>query len=110
MLEFDLHRAILMTYSGLGAAFAVLIFLIIFTLLIRLVGQMRERSGVASAAGSVESPPELPQQVQVVAPTDLPGDEASGADGFGVTALMEDWKNYGRLEAFLSRRVRRRGS
>ena len=122
MLEFDIQKALLATYSGLGAAFVVLIFLIGFTVVVGRLARLRGRSVRASIDTSGETPPLVPQQVaasvavdselQETVATSLEEQETAEAkrsDGTEEAEPVEDWKIYGRLEAFLSRRVRRRG-
>ena len=112
MLELDLQRAILITYSGLGAAFAVLAFLIVFTILIRLMEHLPNRSGVAKAASEIEPGTDGHQEVPMITADGPTEDGANGAgpNGIGAAAMVDDWKSYGRLEALLSRMSRGRGN
>ena len=107
MAEFDVGKAVLLTYSGLGAAFAVLAVLILITAIVAQIERFRIRSGVPS----LSSQPEL-QLEQSAHPKEEVVKETSGNDEEGSRAatVTGDWKGFGKLEAFLSRRVGRRGS
>ena len=124
MLEFDIQKALLATYTGLGAAFVALAFLIGFTVVVERLASLRDRSVRASAETSGETPPVVPQQVAVSASIAVDSGlqetvatsfeeqeiaEANGLDDTEDAEPVDDWKVYGRLEAFSSRRVRRRG-
>ena len=126
MIEFDLERALTATYSGLGAAFVVLMFLILFTVAVRLLSRLRGHTVEASVATAVYTPStaSTPDSVpaSVAAVTELqdsgpvmPGEEdfaigiGNGSDVPEDAEPVDDWKIYGRLEAFSSRRVGRRG-
>ena len=110
MLEFDSQKAILITYSGLGAAFAVLAFLIVFTLFFRQVEHLRNKSGAAGEAGGIDPVIDGNQAARMIT-TDGPIDDGpDGANGTSRAAIVDDWKSYGRLVAFMSRTSRRRGN
>ena len=126
MIEFDIEKALVTTYSGLGAAFAVLAFLILFTVVVRLLSRARARpsdAGTAASGYAAFTPAETPEPVPaaVAAVTELqdagpvlpeeddPGDYAALTDGAEDSETADDWKIYGRLEAFSSRSVGRRG-
>ena len=128
MVEFDIQKALATTYSGLGAAFIVLAFLILFTLVVRgisrLRGRLTESPGDArhQATPATISPPE-PVPAAVAAVTELQEagplipeerESVNGGNGNGQEdpedgEPVDDWKIYGRLEAFSSRMVGRRG-
>ena len=107
MAEFDLGKAVQLTYSGLGAAFAVLVVLIAITAIVAQIERFRIKSGVPSLA--TEPAPQLERTAQ---PPEAVVKETSGDDEEGSRAatVTGDWKGFGKLEAFLSRRVGRRGS
>ena len=126
MIEFDLEKALTTTYSGFAAAFLVLVFLILFTVAVRLLSRLRGQTVEASIATAVYTPSTAstpdPVPASVAAVTELqdagpvmPGEEdfaISGGNGSDVpedAEPVDDWKIYGRLEAFSSRRVGRRG-
>ena len=100
-------KAVQLTYSGLGAAFAVLVVLIAITAIVAQIERFRIRSGVASLV--TEPAPQLEQSAH---PQEEVVNETSGDDEVGSRAatVTGDWKGFGKLEAFLSRRVGRRGS
>lgn len=118
MLEFDINRAVEITYSGAGAAFVVLAFLIVFTVVIGRIARLTGRSAAARGATPVVASAEALSQALVVASIDMTPDvtadmtavEATGAGETKKPSATEDWKNYGRLEAFLSRALGRRNS
>ena len=107
MAEFDEGKAVLLTYSGLGAAFAVLAFLVVLTTIVGLIGRFRTRSGAAAVATEPAPQLGLTAQPQEEVLNRTGGDDEEGSRAASVTG---DWKGFGKLEAFLSRSVRRRGS
>ena len=121
MLEFDIQKALLATYSGLGAAFVALIFLIGFTVVVGRLAGLRDRPVRGRLETSGETPPPVSEpetasgaadselQETVAASLDYQGfAEANGSARSEESELVDDWKIYGRLEAFSSRRVRQR--
>ncbi len=102
MLEFDLNRALEITYSGVIAAFIVLAFLIGFTTLLSRLTRNRAQARPSGGASTIETTSEIPAHVPLTAAEVADTSEIAGAPH------MDDWKSYGRLEAFLSRGVRRR--
>ena len=125
MIEFDVEKALITTYSGFGAAFVVLLFLILFTIVVRLLSQIRTRTVETSIETSGYTPSTVstpePVSASVAAVTELQeavpvilGDEnlsngGNGSDSAEDSEPVDDWKIYGRLEAFSSRRIGRRG-
>jgi len=110
MLEFDSQTAILITYSGLGAAFAVLAFLIVFTLFIRQLEHLRSKLSAAKSASGVDPVTDSHQSVRGITP-DLPTEDGDiGAQDSSGAAAVAEWKSYGRLVAFMSRTSGRRGN
>jgi Na+-transporting methylmalonyl-CoA/oxaloacetate decarboxylase gamma subunit len=110
MLEFDINKAVEITYSGAGAAFIVLVFLIVFTIVIGRIARLMNRSVATSGAAAVATSAEDLSQAPIVASIDLTNMGAAGGDEVTGTSDTADWKNYGRLDAFLSRTMRRRDS
>ena len=125
MIEFDVQRALATTYSGLGAAFVVLVFLIMFTLVVRLAIRLRDRisapavTTLAYPTVSAAEPDPVPASVAAVTELQedglmLPAEETAnwtdtnGSNGTDEAEPLDDWKIYGRLDAFSSRRVERR--
>ena len=125
MIEFDVQQALATTYSGLGAAFVVLAFLILFILAVRLAMHLRDRTPppavtpssypTLSAAGpdpvpaSVAAVTELQDDGLILLPEETTNEtEANGSNGADDAEPLGDWKIYGRLDAFSSRRVERR--
>ena len=106
MLEFDLNKALEITYSGVIAAFMVLAFLIVFTALLSRLTHYRAQARAAVETSTIEATSEIPSHVPLTASAM----SAEGADSSDIagTPSIDDWKSYGRLEAFLSRGVRRR--
>ncbi len=102
MLEFDLNRALEITYSGVIAAFIVLAFLIGFTTLLSRLTRNKARARASSGTATNETASEIPAHVPLTATEVADTSEIAGSPH------MDDWKSYGRLEAFLSRGVRRR--
>ena len=128
--EFDLNRALFLTYVGIGAAFLVLGSLVVFTGLIGWWGSWRLRKAqereaeVAAEASAAEA--QIIQEAQA-----LPADsELAAAVGVAVAMALEahqreqaaeerrrsetapaengGWREQGRLVAFDSRRIRER--
>ena len=110
MLEFDSQRAILITYSGLGAAFAVLVFLIVFTLFIRQMEHLRNRFGAAEAESGIDPVTDVRQAVRMITADGPIEGGANVANGSSAAEIVNDWRSYGRWVAFLSRTGRRRGN
>ena len=125
MIEFDVAKALATTYSGLGAAFVVLACLILFILAVRQTMRFRDRSPVPAVTPqshstiSVADPDPVPASVAAV--TELQedglifpveettnGEDTDGSNGSDEAEPLGDWKIYGRLDAFSSRRVERR--
>jgi Na+-transporting methylmalonyl-CoA/oxaloacetate decarboxylase gamma subunit len=130
VIEFDLNRALFLTYAGVGAAFLVLGALVVFTGLIGRWGDWRLRRAQAraeEAAAAVAAPPEdttgesepgemNPEVAAVIgaalamavaayrreqADSQAPGNGRSGAESSG-------WREQGRIVAFDARRLRER--
>ena len=122
MIEFDVQQALATTYSGLGAAFVVLAFLILFILAVRLGIRLRDRTPApvvtppSYPAISPAEPDPVPPSVAAVTELQEDGliipveETANGTDANGSeeAEALGDWKIYGRLDAFSSRRVERR--
>ena len=125
MIEFDLQQALATTYSGLGAAFLVLAFLILFILAVRLAIRLGDRISAPAVTTpayptvSAADPDPVPASVAAVTelqedglmlPVEEPanGADANGSNGADDAEALGDWKIYGRLDAFSSRRVERR--
>ena len=102
MLEFDLNRALEITYSGVIAAFIVLAFLIGFTTLLSRLTRNRAQTRASGGTSAIETAPEIPAHIPLTATEVADTSEITGSQS------IDDWKSYGRLEAFLSRGVRRR--
>ena len=102
MLEFDLNRALEITYSGVIAAFIVLAFLIGFTTLLSRLTRNRGQARASGGTSAIETATEIPAHVPLTAAEVADSSEVAG------TPSIDDWKSYGRLEAFLSRGVRKR--
>ncbi len=129
MIEFDLNRALFLTYTGVGAAFLVLGALVIFTALIGRWGdwrlrraQARAEEAQAAAILEMDEAPAEPEQEsmnpELVAAIGTAiamaaeayrqeqaenlaaaGDPGTGANG---------WREQGRIVAFDARRLRER--
>lgn len=129
MIEFDLNRALFLTYTGVGAAFLVLGALVVFTALIGRWGDWRLRRAQARAEEAhiaatlqVDEAPVEPEpdsmDTELVAAIGAAiamaaeayhqeqvenlagaGDSASSANG---------WREQGRIAAFDGRRLRER--
>ena len=104
MVDFDVGKALQLTYEGLGVAFSVLAFLIGFILLLNFANR---RWNPGAAAGAAETPAEATQGITVLEAVD---DDTLPTDPFEAASEAEDWKSYGRWEALLSRRTRRRSN
>ena len=130
MLEFDLNRALFLTYAGVGAAFVVLGSLIVYTWLIVVWGNWRRRRAAASRnepvapARPAAAPEIVPQEAAAMDPElvaaitaavalALEADwrerlEADRQPGEIPAADGDSWKEQGRIVAFDSRRLRER--
>lgn len=125
MIEFDVQHALATTYSGLGAAFVVLALLILFILAVRLAIRLRDRTPspavtlppypTLSAAEPGPVPPSVAavtelQEDGLILPVEETnnGTDTNGPNGTDEAEPLGDWKIYGRLDAFSSRRVERR--
>ena len=95
-VDFNLGRALLITYYGVGVAFSVLALLIVFILILKAV--CRRWNPAAAAQG-----------ISILEASDEDG-ETFLTDGLVASSEAEDWKSYGRWEALLSRRVRGRNN
>ena len=119
-------KAVELTYSGLGSAFAVLAVLIVITGIVTQIERLRIRMGAASEVSNTATTPAAHRRASGVAsPSTEPTlqsqqtahlrqeveNETGGDDeeGSRAAAGTGDWKGFGKLEAFLSRRVGRRG-
>ena len=128
MIEFDLSRAVLLTYVGVSAAFVVLGSLIVFTVLLGWWGRWRWRVAVAREAEAAEAGPVA---VEAVAQEEPAADPRLAAAIAAAVALAveeerrerremerrspehpaadgEGWKGQGRVAAFDARRLRDR--
>lgn len=74
MTDLELNRALMLTYAGVGAAFIVLGSLIVYTLLIGWLGNLRARRQAAR-----QQTADLPQQQQQPPPATAPAAAASAA-------------------------------
>ena len=129
MIEFDLSRAVLLTYVGISAAFVVLGSLIVLTMLLGLWGSWRRRAAVARESELAQASPVTketasqeatqpfdPQLAAAIATAvawaveaerrerremDRRSLDAPATDG-------EGWKEQGRVVAFDARRLRER--
>ena len=130
MVEFDIDKAIVLTVSGVAAAFGALIALIIFTTLVRRVEQLTNRIQVRPFGGTSVTPS---QALQGPSGDELPDHDAELAAAAASAVAMaleeeemsaaglqasaapagrtgeEGWKGYGRWQAFNSRNMRTRG-
>lgn len=129
-IEFDLGRALFLTYVGVGAAFLVLGSLVVFTGLIGWWGnwrykraQAREREAAAQARleeqpaiAAAESPAGNPQlAAAIAAAVGLAIEARSQEQAAEERQRLEEpaagnggWREQGRLAAFDSRRLRER--
>ena len=128
MIEFDLSRAVLLTYVGVSAAFVVLGSLIVFTALLGWWGRWRRRVAVAREAEAAEA---SPVAVEAAAHEEPAADPRLAAAIAAAVALAveeerrerremerrspehpaadgEGWKGQGRVAAFDARRLRDR--
>ncbi len=132
MIEFDLSRALLLTYAGIGAAFVVLGSLIIFTVLLGWWGNWRRRAAAEPVAAAATAGPVA---VEVAAPAEgpvpvEPAPQVAAAIATAVALALEEewrerremerqppevpaadgagWKSQGRIVAFAARRLRER--
>ena len=129
--EFDLSRALFLTYVGVGAAFLVLGSLVVFTGLIGWWGSWRLRRAEARAMEAAVAEEEA-AAVEIVSATSEDGSldpQLAAAIGAAVALAVEaygreqaaeegsrpevpqgngGWREQGRLAAFDSRRIRER--
>lgn len=127
MIEFDLNRALFLTYAGVGAAFLVLGALVIFTALTGLWGAWRMRR-TATGIGAMQAAVPLPRE-ESPADSDQEGmnPELAAAIGTAVAMAVEayrqeraenlaggavdarvdssGWREQGRIVAFDARRL-----
>ena len=129
MIEFDLNRALFLTYTGVGAAFLVLGALVVFTALIGRWGDWRlrraqARAEEAHAAATLpmdEAPAEpeqnsmSPELVAAIGTAIAMAAEAHRQEQVENLAAAGDpaansngWREQGRIVAFDSRRLRER--
>ena len=129
MIEFDLSRAVLLTYVGISAAFVVLGSVIVFTALLGLWGSWRRRRAVAreselsqaspvakETASQGAAQPLDPQLAAAIATAVAWAVEAERRErremdrrSLDVSATDgEGWKEQGRVVAFDARRLRER--
>ncbi len=129
MIEFDLSRAVLLTYVGVSAAFVVLGSLIVFTVLLGWWGRWRRRVVAARDAEAAEAGPvavETATQEEPAAADPRLAAAIAAAVALAVeeerrerremerrspehpAADGEGWKGQGRVAAFDARRLRDR--
>ena len=130
-IDFDINRALFLTYSGVGAAFLVLGTLVIFTALIGRWGNWRLRRAQARAEAEAQVAEASPR-AEVIAEQEPDGmnPELAAAIGAALAMAMEayrqeqaesqatvagdaradgnGWREQGRMVAFDSRRIRER--
>ena len=135
MVQFDINQAVTLTVSGVAAAFVALIALILFTILVRRVEQLTNRTHSKVLESASVAPSEAPGRPSG---DDLPDDDAElaavAASAVAISLLDEEemmvagrqaaaasvgtiggktgeegWKGYGRWQAFNSRNLRNRG-
>lgn len=128
-IEFDLNRALFLTYVGVGAAFLVLGSLVVFTALIGWWGNRRLRKAregeeqtvvhvgepvvkTVSDSDSLTADPQLAAAVGTAVALALEAyrSEQAGAEGRRAEARERSggWREQGRIVAFDSRRFRNR--
>lgn len=130
MIEFDLNRALFLTYAGVGAAFLVLGTLVVFTALIGRWGDWRLRRA-QSRAELAQTAEDSPRQDNAGKPEEEGTEpELSAAIGVAVAMAVEayhreqsenlttgigdsrtegnGWREQGRIVAFDARRLRER--
>ena len=128
-IEFDLNRALFLTYVGVGAAFLVLGSLVVFTALIGWWGNWRLRKAreveeqaivhaTEPATEAVSDSPSLPADPQLAAAVgtavalalEAYRSEQAGVEGrrAGTRERSGGWREQGRIIAFDSRRFRNR--
>ncbi len=127
-IEFDLSRAVLLTYVGVSAAFVVLGSLIVFTALLGLWGSWRRRSeaarvaatpeaGIVGVEAALQEEPAVPDPrlAAAIAAVAMAVEaerrqrrETKNQDLEVPTADGEGWKSQGRIAAFAARRRRDR--
>ena len=130
MIEFDLNRALFLTYGGVGAAFLVLGTLVVFTALIGRWGEWRLRRAQArpeEAQAAVTLPledateesdqgglnPELAAAIGAALGMAVETYRREQAEdlaegGGGTRTQINGWREQGRIVAFDSRRLRER--
>ena len=129
MIEFDLNRALFLTYAGVGAAFLVLGALVIFTALIGRWGDWRlrraqaraEEAQIAATSQMDETPAEPepdnmnPELVAAIGAAIAMATEAYRQEQVENLAAAGDpgtnpngWREQGRIVAFDARRLRER--
>ena len=130
MIEFDLNRALFLTYAGVGAAFLVLGALVIFTALIGRWGDWRlrraqaraeetqaavtlSREDTAEESENVEKNPELAAVIGAAIAMAMEAHRQEQADNLAVgdgdsRADTNGWREQGRIVAFDARRLRER--
>ena len=130
MIEFDLNRALFLTYTGVGAAFLVLGTLVIFTGLIGRWGDWRLRRAQARAEEAQTAEAELREEAAGDADQGGTNPELAAAIGTAVALAVEayrreqaedlapsagdsrpdgnGWREQGRIAAFDARRHRER--
>ncbi|MDE2842733.1 MAG: OadG family protein [Chloroflexota bacterium] len=129
-IDFDLSRALLLTYVGVGAAFLVLGSLVVFTGLIGFWGNWRLRRAQAREDQAAPVPVEETASVVGETETGEVGSQLAAAIGTAVALAVEEynrdqaaqsdsrpdvarpdgggWREQGRMVAFDSRRLRER--
>ena len=129
MIEFDLNRALFLTYTGVGAAFLVLGTLVVFTALIGRWGDWRLRRAQARAEEAhvaatlqVDEAPAEPEQDSMntelvaaigaaiaMAAEAYHQEQVENLAGAGDTAInASGWREQGRIAAIEGRRLRER--
>ena len=129
MIEFDLNRALFLTYAGVGAAFLVLGALVIFTALIGRWGDWRLRRAQARAEEAHAAAMLLMDEAPAEPEQDSMNPELMAAIGTAIAMAAEayrqeqagnlaaagepgagtnGWREQGRIVAFDARRLRER--
>ncbi len=128
--EFDLNRALFLTYVGVGAAFLVLGSLVVFTSLIGWWGRWRLRRNQAREAESVQEVWPVTAPLPTAVETAANESPLAAAIGVAVALALEErrretaaeesrspapstdsnagWREQGRMVALESRRIRER--
>ena len=123
MLDFDVGKAIELTFSGVAAAFIAIALLITLTLLTRLTGRISNRSVGSGVQGPPETPSEITEGISVQGSPDPDADvvaaiatavsmaveeeETASMEASG-SAAISGWRSYGRWQAAESRRLWKR--